>query len=48
MPDLTKTELRGSLLNTLGTRAGDILANDFVNNKDIEQNNRTNKGRIQL
>ena len=37
MPDLPKTELGGSLLNTLGTRAGDILANEFVNNKDIEQ-----------
>ena len=37
MPDPPKIELGDSLLNTLGTRADDILADDFINNKDIEQ-----------
>ena len=49
MPDPPKIELDDSLLNNLGTRAEDILADEIVNDKDIEQKNkRTNKGQIQL
>ena len=37
MPDPPKIELDDSLLNTLGVRAEDILADDIVNDKDTEQ-----------
>ena len=37
MPDPPKIELDDSLLNTLGARAEDILADDIVNDKVIEQ-----------
>ena len=37
MPDPPKIELDDSLLNNLGTRAEDILADEIVNDKDIEQ-----------
>ena len=34
MPDPPKIELDDSLLNNLGTRAEDILADEIVNEKD--------------
>ena len=43
MPDPPKIELDDSLLNNLGTRAEDILADEIVNDKDIEQKKPKNK-----
>ena len=43
MPDPPKIELDDSLLNKLGTRAEDILADEIVNDKDIEQKKQKNK-----
>lgn len=43
MPDPPKIELDDSLFNNLGTRAEDILADEIVNDKDIEQKKQKNK-----
>ena len=46
-PDLPKLGLGNQLLNTLGAEAEDILEEDFVSLKELEdKKNRTNKGRI--